>query len=238
VKTIRLFLAFSLACCFAHAQVHSARITFERRTNLYKKYRNNENVRNWLKEEDRIKTEMFELFVTDTLSYFRPQASNLKETYWWLTAKNTVYQNLRDSSTYLVKTMWGEEVHLTDSLRIREWKITPSTRKIAGYECRKALWQANDSVRIYAWFSYDIAPSSGPETFNGLPGTILGLATEDGGVVYFAKNVEVVTHPPALLVIPHKKKIHNITELKARLKKDYGHEKWFPDAFYQQFGIW
>ena len=36
----------------------------------------------------------------------------------------------------------------------------------------------------------EIIPSIGPEGFDGLPGTILGLATEDGGVVYFAKIIE------------------------------------------------
>jgi GLPGLI family protein len=48
----------------------------------------------------------------------------------------------------------------------------------------------NDSTKIYAWYTDQLIPSTGPETFNGLPGTILGLATEDGGVVYFAKIIE------------------------------------------------
>ena len=48
----------------------------------------------------------------------------------------------------------------------------------------------NDTTRIYAWYTDQILPSTGPETFNGLPGTILGLATEDGGVVYFAKKID------------------------------------------------
>ncbi len=54
----------------------------------------------------------------------------------------------------------------------------------------EAIWQKNDTTKIYAWYTTMIIPSTGPETFNGLPGTILGLATEDGGVVYFAKSVK------------------------------------------------
>jgi GLPGLI family protein len=77
-----------------------------------------------------------------------------------------------------------------DGIVKRTWKITERKRNIAGYSCRRAIWQRNDSTRIYAWYTDQLVTSTGPETFNGLPGTILGLATEDGGVVYFAKNVE------------------------------------------------
>ena len=69
--------------------------------------------------------------------------------------------------------------------------MTSSKRKIAGYECRRVIWKKNDSTRIHAWYSQELVPAVGPESFGGLPGTILGLATEDGGVVYFAKSVEV-----------------------------------------------
>jgi GLPGLI family protein len=56
--------------------------------------------------------------------------------------------------------------------------------------CYKSIWEMNDSTRIYAWFCPDIVPSVGPEGFSGLPGAILGLATEDGGVVYYATEVK------------------------------------------------
>ncbi|MCX6292662.1 MAG: hypothetical protein NT126_13025 [Bacteroidetes bacterium] len=40
--------------------------------------------------------------------------------------------------------------------------------------------------------SFVLSSGFGPESFVGLPGAILGLATEDGSVIYFAKNVEAV----------------------------------------------
>jgi GLPGLI family protein len=228
-----------LLLCFAFtykAQITNAKITFERKTNLFKKFKGDN--QRWLKEEDKIKIDYFELFVTDTASVFKPQESELKENLSWATSKNTVLQNFNLNTRYLIKTMWGEELHLTDSLFKRQWQITESSRKIAGYTCRKAVWQANDSTRIYAWFSYDIIPSTGPESFNGLPGTILGLATEDGGVVYFAKKVEVINPVPANFVLPKKKKIYTIPELKAQMEKQYGKEKWFKSMINEQFGIW
>ncbi|MBL7911021.1 MAG: GLPGLI family protein [Bacteroidia bacterium] len=236
IKKIILVVVLSFTFILVNAQISSAKITFERKTNLYKKLKGN--VENWLKEEDKIKIDYFELFVTDTISIFKPQESELKENLSWATSKNTVLQNYNSHTRYLIKTIWGEELHLTDSLFKRQWQITESSRKIAGYACRKAVWQANDSTRIYAWFSYDITPSTGPESFNGLPGTILGLATEDGGVVYFAKKVEVINPVPATFILPKKKKIYTIPELKAQMEKQYGKEKWFKSMINEQFGIW
>lgn len=238
-STIRLVTIFALSILFltVQSQIHSARITYERKTNLYKKFKDQRTQR-WIKEEDRIKIDYFELLVSDSLALFKPQESEFRETYAWATSKNTVLQDLRKQNRYMIKTIWGEELHLTDSLFQRQWKITESTRKIAGYTCRKALWQANDSTRIYAWFSYDLVPSFGPESFYGLPGTILGLATEDGGVVYFAKKVELIKTEPAQFILPKKKKVYTVPELKAQMTKQYGEEKWFQQMIYEQFGIW
>ena len=219
-------------------QITSAKITYERKINLYKKFKNKDWALRWIKEEDKIKLEYFELFISDTCSYFRPQESELRENYSWMTSKNTVYQYPLKNSRYLIKNMWGEELHLTDTMQKRKWQITESSRKIAGYACRKAFWQANDSERIYAWFSYDLVPSTGPESFNGLPGTILGLANEDGGIVYFAKKVELLKPEPSLFIPPKKKKIYTVTELKAQLTKQYGFEKWFNENLQEHFGIW
>jgi len=227
-----------LTALFTTAQINSARVVFERKTNLYKKYKTNNNIQRWVKEEDKIKTDMFELFVTDTFSLFRPQESDLREMYSWATSKNTVYQDFNTSSRYIIKNMWGEELHLTDSLFQRSWQLTESSRKIAGYQCRKAIWHPNDSTRIYAWFSLDIIPSTGPESFYGLPGTILGLATEDGGVVYFAKSVEILKPEASLFIPPKKKKIWQVSELKDELNKRYGHENWFKEVLQENFGIW
>lgn len=238
IKKLNYLFMILVLCLSVKAQINSAKITFERKTNLYKKFKKHDNIQRWVKEEDKIKIDYFELYLSDSCSAFMPQESELRENLSWATAKNTVYQYPNLSKKYVIKTMWGEELHLTDTIVSRKWQISESTRKIAGYMCRKAIWQANDSTRIYAWFSYDILPSSGPESFNGLPGTILGLANEDGGIVYFAKKIELIKPEAALFIPPKKKKIYKTEELKAELAKQYGHEKWFKEEMEEQFGIW
>lgn len=230
-------LGFALACA-GHGQITYGKITYERKTNLYKKFKDAWS-REWIKEANRIKIDVFELHFDDSLSAFIPQESDLKDRMSWATSQNAVYQNLQRNTRLTIKEIWGEYVYMKDTLWQRTWKITDSKRVIAGYLCRKAVWQANDSTRIYAWYCNEIAVSAGPESFTGLPGAILGLATEDGGVIYFAKTVEVLRpQRDVLLPKPTKQKIYTSAELRIRLEKDFGKEKWGKAMLHETFGLW
>ena len=225
-RKIVLFSLFLLFGSIAIAQITSGKIVFERKTNLYKKYKD-DNVKDWLKEIDKNKVDYFELYFNDSMSVFVPQESDLKERMSWATSKNTTYQNFKTQSTLAIKSVWGEQLYVQDSIKKREWKITESKRVISGYNCRKAIWEMNDSTRIYVWYADDIVPNVGPETFAGLPGAILGLATEDGGVIYFAKSVEAL-NPSIERLTPKKSKnkIYESSELKVKLEKDFGKNPW------------
>jgi len=223
----------------AMAQITSGKITYERKTNLYKKFKNNGDVKEWLKEEDKNKIDIFEMYFNDSLSVFKPQESDLVERMSWATTKNVVYQNLNLKTRLTEKKVWGEQFLITDSVRKFTWKITDSKRNICGYQCRKAIWQANDTTRLYAWFCSEINASIGPESFVGLPGAILGLATEDGGIIYFAKSVEIIK-PELTQLLPKKSKLklYKAKELRAQLEKDFGKEKWGKIMIYNNFEIW
>lgn len=237
MKWINTFFVFLIGYNLS-AQVTNAKIIFERKTNLFKKYKG-ERTKDWIKEENKIKIDVFELIISDSLSVFKPQESDIREQMDWLTQKNTTYHNLNSKTRFLIKNMWGEELYLKDSIIKRSWKISDGTRKIAGYNCRKAIWQANDSTKIYAWFSFDLTPSVGPESYTGLPGTILGLATEDGGVIYFAKKIELQPLIAASdLQTPKKKKVKTISEVKLDMESRFGKEKWFKPMWDEQFLLW
>ncbi|HEX4887212.1 MAG TPA: hypothetical protein VFV37_04115, partial [Luteibaculaceae bacterium] len=81
--------------------------------------------------------------------------------------------------------------------------------------------------------------TAGPETFNGLPGLILGLATEDGGVIYFARQVLLERVDTAQLT-PSKIKGKKFTkvELRTKLEKDFGKEEWGKMLIGEVFGMW
>ncbi len=235
-KLLLLFLTVVLSHV-AVSQISSAVVTFERRVNLYKKYKNTEHIKS-IKEDEKIKIDYFSLIFTDTCSLFKPIESQLKEVNSWATTKNTVFQNFRTNKRVSFKTILKEDVQIIDSLYLRNWKFTESTRSIAGYTCRKVVWQANDSTKIYAWYSYDLGISTGPESFCGLPGTILGVATEDGSVVYFAKKVEVVKPQESQFNVPDLKKHYLTSELKLIIDGKNDADKLNKIFAYENVYIW
>ena len=62
------------------------------------------------------------------------------------------------------------------------------------------------------------------------------MATEDGGIVYFAKSIELVA-PKNEDLMPDKgkNKVFTLVQLKAKIEKDYGNTPWgkrmFDDLF-------
>ena len=212
----RILLSTILLLYIVHfsAQVTHGVILFERKTNLLKKYDSPESQR-WLRGE-KVKIDRFNLHFSPAKSIFLPLESAVPSKTDWATSKNTVVQDFEKEERISIYNLFGESKVVKDNIVERKWKITERKRNIAGYSCRRAIWNKNDSTRIYAWYTDQLIPSTGPETFNGLPGTILGLATEDGGVVYFAKLVQ--------------EKYQNVDELISDIKiKNFSTEKELKD---------
>ncbi len=231
-------LLILILCVGFHANsqyVLNGKITFERRTNLEKRF-TDQRMRRMVTEDNKIRTESFTLYFNDTASIFKAIPSDRADEMSWMTTKNSYYQNLRTGTQLTVLGLMGQNVYVQDSLPARNWRITESQRSICGYECRKAVYQKNDSTRIYAWYTTALVPSVGPEGFCGLPGTILGLATEDGGIIYFAKKVEEIKPTKEDMTIDiGKNKAFTLKELRLKIEKDYGSTPWgkrmFDDLF-------
>lgn len=196
---------FLLSAMSVSAQlITKGKITYERRTNIQKRF-DDERMKDFLKGVDKIKTENFQLFFNDSTSMFSYINPDVPEKMPWLTMKNTVHNDFGQDRRTVIMDLMGSQVVISDSLVERQWKITGRSRNIAGYVCTRAVWKKDDSTNIYAWFTTDIVPTVGPENVQGLPGAILGLATEDGGVVYFATKVESLEPTPEQLAVPKKK---------------------------------
>lgn len=212
-------ILFVMLCTFsisAQTMMDSGKITFERRTNLEKRFAG-QDTRGWMKGKlKEPKIDEFELLFTDSTAIFIPILPEVPEEREWATMQNTTYQNLNSDVLIQQFSFWGTQVLMKDTVETRDWIITGSSREIAGYNCRQAMWEANDSTRIYAWYADELMASVGPETFNGLPGVILGLGIEDGGVVYFAKKIEKLEDPNIEKYIPEGKKKDWYTEEQLR----------------------
>ena len=218
-------IVFGLIVTSSFGQITSGKIIFERKTNLKKLFKDNPRVKRFLNEDVTWKKEDFELYFNDSSSAFFPVESDEPEQGFmkYLTTHNTIYKNQNRNEKVVMLDLWGTETTIKDSISPRVWKVTESKRKIGGYECRKAMWEMDDTTRIYAWFSVDIVPSVGPEGFDGLPGAILGLATENGSIIYFAKEVIAMSPPKEVMKIDLKSKdTYTVDELKVRLIEKMG----------------
>jgi GLPGLI family protein len=232
-----LLAFFALSTTFSFSQITAGKITYERKTNLMKKF-SDERSRKWITEDNKYVIDKFELSFNDSISIYLPVEDNSKKGMMAMaTTKNSVIQNHNSGARTSIINIWGENAYVQDSIVKREWKITENHRKVGKYQCTKAVFEMNDSTRIYAWFSEEIIPSIGPETFRGLPGAILGLATEDGGVVYFASKVELLN--PNMEEINPKvgKKVFTQKELKTKLENDFGDKPW-AKGMVEEFFMW
>lgn len=211
-------------------------IYYTRRTNLQKRF-TDQRMKRFVTEDNKIKNDRFSLSFNDTISVFKYIAPATPDEMAWLTSKNEYYQYLNPNKQLTIFQFFGTAVYVKDSLPVRSWKITDSKRTICGFNCRKAIYEKNDSTRIYAWYAPNILPSIGPEGFCGLPGTILGIATEDGGIIYFADKVDFSAAPKieALGVEIGKNKLFTIKELREKLEKDYGNTPWGKRMFDDMF---
>ncbi len=237
IRTVLLCVYIFCMAAHSHGQMQEGKIVFERKTNLFKKF-TEKSTRDYIKEENKYKTDNFTLYFNDSVSVFIPEENYENNRLSWTTNSNTVVQDFRNNETKTIYSFSGAPVLVKDSLQKRQWKLTDKWRTICQIECMQAVYDLDDSTRIYAWFTAAITPNVGPESFWDLPGAILGLATEDGAVTYFAKSIEE-RKVDMEVVMPkfNDKKARTREEVIERAKKDFKFEKEI-DSYLKSLFMW
>jgi GLPGLI family protein len=221
----------------ASAQVQfitSGRVEYEKRTNQHMMAdANSDNVwtQTMLKLFPKTVTDVYELWFSRDKSMYKLAKENPDNKYMMWGTKPTesdvTLQDMRTNRTSTKRDVFENTYVISDSLRNLEWRITDETRTIAGFECRKAVTKICDSVYVVAFYTDQIPVSSGPETFGGLPGLILGLAVPRLYTTWFATKLELTEPTTAQLNPTQKGKKVNWEQLYAELKKglkDWGAE--------------
>ena len=143
--------------------------------------------------------------VFDSRNFYQPFAD-----------KNVVYNNYTNGTTISQKPIFEETFLMQDSLLHINWKLTPDTRTIAGFECRKAIGLLFDTVTVFAFYTDELMVKGGPEGINGLPGMILGMGVPRLHTTWFATNVQVMdVNTKSLAPATKGKKVNRETMLKA-----------------------
>jgi len=127
--------------------------------------------------------------------YKRTREPHIQAGLWaWLNGdENEVYNDYKSGTTITQKPVYEQIYLLQDSMLNIKWKITPDTRTIAGFNCRKAIGILFDTVAVFAFYTDEIMINGGPEGMHGLPGMILGVGIPRLHTTWFATNVKVLS---------------------------------------------
>jgi GLPGLI family protein len=207
------------------------RIEFERKVNLWAQIDESPEEDSW-KEIDKkmtphFKSSYFDLFFNNEKTLYKPGRENPDNNKLWQepAEDNTVFTNLTDSLSIAQKNVYEQTFLINDSTRKIKWKITDETRNIAGFNCRRANAIVMDSIYVVAYYTDEIITTGGPESFNGLPGMILGLALPHEHITWFATKVYTENITETQIAPPTKGKKTNSKALLTTLldlMKDWG----------------
>lgn len=209
-------LFFALFIClavsgFSQARfISSGRVEFERKYNQHSQLEG-ENDGPWIAEMKKMYPKMltdhFELRFTNDRSVYRLLKENPDNKYLWMgkpSESDVLIKDLSKGTISMQRDVFEQTYLVQDSLRQLEWRITDETRNIAGFECKKAVTKICDSVYVVAFYTDQIMVNSGPESFSGLPGMILGLAVPRLHTTWFATKVELI-EPTSTQLSPSQK---------------------------------
>ena len=207
------------------------KIEYERRVNVFARIATDDD--QWAefrkKLSNHFKTSYFDLVFSGNKSLYRPgRESDDREMFSFFQGPaedNIVYSDLGNAKGISQKNIFETKFLVEDSLRRIKWKITDETRVIAGFTCRRANAIIMDSIYVVAFYTDEILTGSGPESFTGLPGMILGVSLPHQHISWFATRVEAVPVSESQLEPPTKgKKVDNAVLLQTvqPRMKDWG----------------
>lgn len=212
---MKIAYLFSSICLLFVTQVRSqqtnvlisGKIEFEKKINLYSQFNDDDSwTAEFKKRIPQFKTSYFDLSFTETKTLYQPGRDNTENNKLWEqpSENNIVFTDLEKAMAVSQKSIFEKTFLVQDSARHIKWKITDEKRTIAGFECRRANAIIMDSIYVVAFYTDDIITPGGPESFNGLPGMILGLAIPHEHVTWFATKLyatepvkETALKPPA-----------------------------------------
>ena len=206
----------------AQTQFYSTvKIEFEKSMNIHAYYKDlDEDWYNWIKDKwPKTVTNYYDFIGDSTHSIYKPgRESNIdmRTGYRPVADKNVVYNDYSKGLSVAQKPVYEETFLMQDSLTKINWHITPDTRTIAGFECRKAVGILDDSIAVFAFYTDELMISGGPEGIHGLPGMILGVGVPRLHTTWFATKVEVFNvNMSAVTPAIKGKKVDRATMMKA-----------------------
>jgi GLPGLI family protein len=231
-----VLFVFLLSMCsglFSQQFISAGKIEFERKVNLHKLYDYEGTWGEYIrKNAPQFITSYFDFVFNGDKSIYKPgrELDDPKANNWknFPGSENSVYNDYVSQKSVSSKQVFEQLFLVQDSMPKMQWKLTSETRKIAGFVCRRAETIILDSVFIVAFYTDEILATGGPESFNGLPGMILGVAIPRMHITLFATKLELMEVKDTDIKLPAKGKKTSVAELKTVLKSSM--EGWGKEA--------
>ncbi|WP_276090848.1 GLPGLI family protein [Pedobacter sp. JY14-1] len=206
--------------------INSGTIEFERTANMFalvkkKVTKNTQDIKpyyeRYLTSEPQFRKLKSTLFFNSSKSLYVPVPPERGLWHYYDTPManqlNTVFSDFRGGNSVVQKEFYERTYLVKDQMRKIKWKITEEKRVIAGFRCRRANGLMLDSIYVVAFYTDEIHIPGGPESFNGLPGMILGVSVPHENVTWFATKVTEAPVIEAQLAVPVKGKVVNNKQL-------------------------
>ncbi len=156
------------------------------------------------------------------------RANDDDEGYSWRQDAYCITRNYTKNTQYDIITALGKVYIVEDSLQPVSWKIHNDLKEVAGHLCMKAYREDTTKMqKIVAWFAMDIPLAAGPERLGGLPGLILEVDINNGGMLITADRIELKTPTPEQFALPQKIKGKKVNEAgyEAVLQKHFAEKR-------------
>lgn len=132
--------------------------------------------------------------------HFTPTASRYEDSeeaaeaddmgYSWRKDAYSIRRDFEKNAISDLMTVLGKTYLVEDTLIAQQWKIQNDLKEVAGHVCMRATWEDTlKKQKIVAWFAQDIPLQAGPERFCGLPGLILEVDVNNGGMTVSADRI-------------------------------------------------
>jgi GLPGLI family protein len=178
MKNLLTVLMVSFALQVTYAQIKEGKIVYEQKIDLHRRMQD-EQMKAMVPQ---FRTSRFELNFADNQSRYAMQEKEPDITentgnggivMRFGGANTEYYENFITQKQVEKRELGDKDYIIEDSLRHISWKLLNETKMILGYHCKKASGKTERGSDVDAWYTEEIPVSSGPETFNGLPGMIL-----------------------------------------------------------------
>jgi GLPGLI family protein len=225
----KLFLFFALVISqLAMAQVQEGIIDYEFKVNMHKGLgKDQEHMKSMIPE---FRTSKNRLYFTPTESFYTNIDEDPEDVNANMGGANVqmrftrpqmdLYRNFEASTFVTLTDFAGKKFRIEDSLKTNPWKFVDETKKVAGYDCKKATFYNEEAKQeVVAWYTEALVSPAGPQGFWGLPGLILQVDLNEGATMITASKIELKKLTNEIKVPNGGKKVNN-KEFK-KIRDDY-----------------